>query len=141
MNENVQLDAVTSMPVNLDAGDGRRSRFELVLDLVGEPIRQRIADALAPGSPVAVWFRMPDVDVEGHAMAAGELILDVALDGDDVEGHAVRLRFPTREEAAAFRRALVEYGRVDGSLTLQPGGTRVALRPGATLMPPTSHRG
>jgi hypothetical protein len=141
MNENVQLDAVTWMPVKLDAGDGRRSRFELVLDLVGEPIRQRIADALAPGSPVAVWFRMPDVDVEGHSMVAGELILDVLLDAHDVEGHAVRLRFPTREEAAAFRRALVEYGRVDGSLTLQQGGSKVALRPGAPMMPPTHHRG
>ena len=141
MAENVEPGRVPSVPVDLAATDGRRSRFDLVLDLVGESVRERIAGALAAGNPVAVWFRMPDVDVEGHAVATEELVLDAVLDEDDVEGHAVRLRFPTREEAAAFRRMVLESGRLDGSMTAQRGMGKVALRPGAGIMPGPSHRG
>jgi hypothetical protein len=62
-----------------------------------------------------------DLDSEGHAM---ESVLRVQAfgDGEDTEGHAISIQFPSREEAAAFRRRLVLAGALTGTLVLGAAG-------------------
>jgi hypothetical protein len=129
-----------SIVVVLDAGNGVPVRIGL--DPIDDATRSRLADRLATGASVPVNLGVEDLDTEGHAVATDEIVVDLYLD-DDVEGHAVRLRFPTKEEAAAFRQGVLAAGRFVGSLQQgEPTPSHVALRPGAQINPPRSfHRG
>ena len=126
--------------VVLDAGNG--VPVSVGLDPIDDVTWTRLAERLASGGSVAVSFGSDDADTEGHAVATDEIVIDLYLD-DDVEGHAVRLRFPTKEEAAAFRQGVLAAGRFVGSLQQgEPTSSRVALRPGAEINQPRSfHRG
>lgn len=62
-----------------------------------------------------------DFDTEGHT--AGTVLRVQAFgDEDDTEGHAISVQFPSREEAAAFRRRLVLAGALTGTLVLGAAG-------------------
>jgi hypothetical protein len=61
-----------------------------------------------------------DADTEGHA--AGVLVRAIVSDEADTEGHAISLRFPSAEEADAFRRRLMLTGALAGTLALGAAG-------------------
>lgn len=126
--------------VLLDTGTG--VPLSVGLDPIDEVTRTRLAERLATGASVPVRLGSDDLDTEGHGTAIDEIVVDLYLD-DDVEGHAVRLRFPTKGDAAAFRQSVLAAGRFVGSLQeAEPTSSRVALRPGAEInLPRSFHRG
>ncbi len=129
-----------------------RSPFEVTLVVDGRAVAvalaagdtaaaTALADRLARAGSLPIVLLGDDADTEGHRFddeAWAEAIL-----GDDVEGHAVRLRFASREDAQAVRDALSALGRrLEGSLAPAPGPSRVAMRDGALRNPPRAvHRG
>jgi hypothetical protein len=60
-------------------------------------------------------------DTEGHG-ATSVLSIAAVLTDDDTEGHAISLRFPSREEADAFRRRLLAAGVLVGAVTVSGVG-------------------
>jgi hypothetical protein len=73
-----------------------------------------------PG-PTRLRVRADDSDTEGHALQATEV--RVLIDeGDDTEGHAISLHFPTVDEADAFRRRLLLTGVLVGTVALGAAG-------------------
>ena len=61
-----------------------------------------------------------EADTEGHGTGA---TLRVKLaDGDDTEGHAIAIHFPTRSDADAFRRRLLVTGVLAGTIALGTAG-------------------
>jgi hypothetical protein len=62
-----------------------------------------------------------DLDSEGHAVST-TLRVQAFGDEDDTEGHAISIQFPSREDAAAFRRRLVLTGALTGTLVLGAAG-------------------
>ena len=81
-----------------------------------ETLSRRLSDA-TPGR-VAVQVAPTDTfDVSGHA--AGGATIDVVLTiGDDVEGHAFSLRFPTAQDAERMRTRLAAGGLLIAALTV-----------------------
>ena len=81
-----------------------------------ETLSRRFSDA-TPGR-VAVQVAPTDTfDVSGHA--AGGATIDVVLTiGDDVEGHAFSLRFPTPQDAERMRTRLAAGGLLVAALTV-----------------------
>ena len=81
-----------------------------------ETLSRRFSDA-TPGR-VAVQVAPTDTyDVSGHA--AGSATLEVVLTiGDDVEGHAFSLRFPTPQDAERMRTRLAAGGLLVAALTV-----------------------
>ncbi len=121
--------------------DGDSSPISFGIQPIAGDAWSRLRDRLSTGSPFAVSFDMPDLDTEGHSVDTDEIVVDLTL-GDDVEGHAVRLHFPTKDEAAAFRRAVLAAGHLGGSMSSDASFSRVALRPDAPInMTRSIHRG
>jgi hypothetical protein len=112
--------------------------FELELDpgwtAIAEPLDAGTTQALrrlftdTMPSRVAVQVGPTDtLDVSGHA--AGGATIDVLLTvGDDVEGHAFSLRFPSVEDAQRMRIRLAAGGLLIAALTVGSfaAGTQVA---------------
>ena len=102
--------------------------FELELDpgwtAIAEPLDAGVTQALrrlftdTTPSRVAVQVGPTDtLDVSGHA--AGGATIDVLLTvGDDVEGHAFSLRFPSVEDAQRMRTRLAAGGLLIAALTV-----------------------
>jgi hypothetical protein len=63
----------------------------------------------------------PGAEVEGHA-ASDSVELNLILDDDDTEGHAISVRFPSSAEAARFRRNMMVAGVLGGSVLLGSAG-------------------
>ncbi|MEP6680583.1 MAG: hypothetical protein ABJB65_03800 [Chloroflexota bacterium] len=82
----------------------------------GEPGSTRVEIAAAGGA-----------DTQGHGTSLATAVV-VRPDGDDTEGHAISLHFPSTEEAAAFRRRLLATGLIVGTVTIAAVG--------ATALPP-----
>ncbi|HXX61970.1 MAG TPA: hypothetical protein VEI48_11880 [Candidatus Sulfotelmatobacter sp.] len=81
-----------------------------------QALSRRFSDA-TPGR-IAVQVAPTDTyDVSGHA--AGGATVDVVLTiGDDVEGHAFSLRFPTPQDAQRMRTRLAAGGLLVAALTV-----------------------
>lgn len=81
-----------------------------------EALSRRISDA----TPVRIAVQVAPTDtydVSGHA--AGGATIDVVLTiGDDVEGHAFSLRFPTPQDAERMRTRLAAGGLLVAALTV-----------------------
>ncbi len=108
------------IPVQLDSG-GEVSRIDI--EALEERASAQLAWQLEHAIRLPIRFRVPDLDVEGHAVEAPtDIVLDVIVGEDDVEGHAVRLRFASADDAAAFRRRVLAAGTFDGVLTSRPRG-------------------
>ncbi len=74
-------------------------------------------------------------DVEGHAfgVAQSSVAINLQMDEDDVEGHAISLRFPSLEEAEKFRRNLLAAGVLAGTLVVgSAGAIAISSQPAAT---------
>ncbi len=95
---------------------------QFVIDIEGERaaidadawLEQVLRDG--PGS-ARLRLRYDESDTEGHAFA-GTRIRVIVEDGDDAEGHAMSLRFPSIEEAATFRKRLLASGVLVGTIAL-----------------------
>jgi hypothetical protein len=63
-------------------------------------------------------------DVEGHAFDATltSVWLNLQLEGDDTEGHAISVRFPTAADADKFRRNLLAAGILAGAIVIGSAG-------------------
>ncbi len=106
--------APVRLDVVLDSGEGFPMSFGL--DPIEDVTWAWLSDRLLSGA-LPVTFGVPELDTEGHAIATDEVVVDLYVE-DDVEGHAVRLRFATKEEAGAFRRSVLAAGRLGGSLSV-----------------------
>jgi len=102
--------------------------YQLELDpgwvALAEPLDADSTEALgrlftkATAGRVAVHVAPTDTfDVSGHA-AAGATIDVVLTIGDDVEGHAFSLRFPTPQDAQRMRTRLAAGGLLVAALTV-----------------------
>jgi hypothetical protein len=79
-----------------------------------------------------------DTDAEGHAAAAGERIVKVVVsDGDDVEGHALALHFPTVGDAQAFKKGLAA-GALAATLVLGGAAGAVSMSHSTSAAPPAA---
>ncbi|HEY8170589.1 MAG TPA: hypothetical protein VIH24_05765 [Candidatus Limnocylindria bacterium] len=70
------------------------------------------------GEPGSTRLRVrsdDDADTEGHGATAR---IGVIVETDDTEGHAISMRFPSVEEADAFRKRLLVTGVLAGSVAL-----------------------
>jgi hypothetical protein len=77
--------------------------------------RWRPVDAGPTWAKHRVTLRIDDADTSGHAHDPLSVSISLYLE-DDVEGHALSLRFPSAEKADEFRRRLVATGIVAGAL-------------------------
>jgi hypothetical protein len=93
------------------------------LEPFDEATGRRIDRSLDDDGALPIRFATSDADTEGHAASPSELIIDVVL-GDDTEGHAVRMRFPTAQEAAAFRQRVLAAGTLVASVSRTEQGAR-----------------
>jgi hypothetical protein len=93
------------------------------LEPFDEATGRRIDRSLDDEGALSIRFSAGDSDTEGHAASPSEVVIDVIL-GDDTEGHMVRMRFPTPEEAAAFRRRVLATGWLQASVSRTEQGAR-----------------
>ncbi len=82
---------------------------------------------LKSGDGQAISVRITPVeppDVEGHAFgdALRSVWVNVQLDDDDVEGHAISVHFPTTSDADRFRKRLLATGLLAGAIVLGSAG-------------------
>jgi hypothetical protein len=122
------------MSMSSNAGTYEGGRLELRLDDDGRVAQIGFADpgdeervrGLLSGTrstPVQV-APLSDADTVGHAMGAEWRLRLVGLEGDDTEGHAISIHFPTRAEAEAFKKRTLATGVLVGTLVI--GGVGVA---------------
>lgn len=108
----------------LAIGDQQRAPISFP-DQKGE---QRLRGRLTGAQGKALAVRITPAerpDVEGHALDAAALEsvwLNVQLEGDDTEGHAIRVSFPTAGDAAKFRQNVIAAGILAGSIVLVSAG-------------------
>jgi hypothetical protein len=96
-----------------------------------EALRKRRGE---PGSTHVEIAPASEADTQGHASGfAMSVIVRPSGDGDDTEGHAVSLHFPTPAEADAFRRRLLATGLIVGTVTVAALGATAlpGFQPGA----------
>lgn len=79
-----------------------------------EAMRKRRGE---PGSTHVQIAPADEADTQGHGAQFATGVI-VRPEGDDTEGHAISLHFPTAEEAAAFRRRLLATGLIVGTVTI-----------------------
>ena len=86
----------------------------------------RLRELLARGSgPITVRLAPADTaDVEGHAfgVALRSVALRLRVDGNDTEGHAISVHFPTADDANRFRRSLLAAGLLAGTIVIGSAG-------------------
>lgn len=104
-------------------------------DAAGE---RQLQGRLKSGDNQAISVRITPLeapDVEGHAFgdALHSVWVQVHLDDDDVEGHAISVHFPTTSDADHFRKRLLAAGLLTGAIVLgSAGAVAVANQPAAT---------
>ncbi len=96
-------------------------------------LRERIAKR---NGPISVRLAPAQAaDVEGHVfqVAQRSVAINLQMDDDDVEGHAISLHFPSLEEAEKFRRNLLAAGVIAGTLVVgSAGAIAISSQPTAT---------
>ncbi len=100
-------------------------------------LEQQFASRLKSGDDQALAVRITPAeqpDVEGHAFAgAGSTWINVHLDDDDTEGHAIAVHFPTAAEADRFRKRLMAVGLLAGTIAIgSAGAIAIANQPAST---------
>lgn len=102
--------------------DGER---QMPLAFPDEKAEQRLRARLVTGQTLSARIAPADAsDVQGHALdlARDSIWLKVLLEGDDTEGHAIRVQFPTAADADKFRRNMLAAGVLAGSIVLGSAG-------------------
>jgi hypothetical protein len=61
-------------------------------------------------------------DVEGHVLDSQSVLVNLQLEGDDTEGHAINVHFPTAADADNFRRNVLAAGLLAGTIVLGSAG-------------------
>jgi hypothetical protein len=79
-----------------------------------EALRKRRGE---PGSTRVEVAPADEADTQGHGPQLATSVI-VRPEGDDTQGHAISLHFPTAEEADAFRRRLLATGLIVGTVTI-----------------------
>lgn len=74
-------------------------------------------------------------DVEGHALDAQSVWLNLQLEGDDTEGHAINVHFPTAADADKFRRNVLLAGILAGTIVIGSAGAIAITSQPATSTP------
>ena len=108
-------------------------------------VEERFRSMLRSGDDEALAVRItaPDEsDVEGHAYGATQRSVWIKVgvgDGDDTEGHAISVHFPTVDEADRFRKRLLAAGLLTGAVILgSVGAIAVSNLPAADVSAPAN---
>ena len=102
--------------------DGQR---QMPLAFPDEKAEQRLRARLTAGQALSVRIAPTEPsDVQGHSLdlAKDSIWLKLLLEGDDTEGHAIRVTFPTAADADKFRRNMLAAGVLAGSIVLASAG-------------------
>ena len=102
--------------------DGER---QVPLAFPDEKAEQRLRARLRTGQAMSVRIAPTEPsDVQGHSLdlAKDSIWLKLLLEGDDTEGHAIRVTFPTAADADKFRRNMLAAGVLAGSIVLASAG-------------------
>ena len=102
--------------------DGQR---QMPLAFPDEKAEQRLRARLSTGQQLSVRIAPTEPsDVQGHSLdvAKDSVWLKLMLEGDDTEGHAIRVTFPTAADADKFRRNMLAAGVLAGSIVLGSAG-------------------
>ena len=84
---------------------------------------QRIRAGLKAGRATSVRIAPAErSDVEGHVLDSQSVLLNLQLEGDDTEGHAINVHFPTAADADNFRRNVLAAGILAGTIVLGSAG-------------------
>ena len=96
---------------------------QVPLTFPDEKAEQRLRARLKTGQAVAVRIAPTDSsDVQGHALDLSSVWVNLQLEGDDTEGHAIRVQFPTIADADRFRRNMLAAGILAGSIAIGSAG-------------------
>ena len=111
------------------SGEGLAIQFdpEEALDtaiVVSDPATDALRKRIAAAGPLRVRLGSED-DTSGNALTiSGDAVtVQVYLDDDDTEGHAMTLRFPSAQDAAEFRRKVLLTGAL--AATIAVGATAI----------------
>jgi len=84
---------------------------------------QRLRAGLKTGRGTSVRIAPAErSDVEGHVLDSQSVLLSLQLEGDDTEGHAINVHFPTAADADNFRRNVIAAGILAGTIVLGSAG-------------------
>jgi hypothetical protein len=90
-----------------------------------EETARMLRDRLASGGPIRVRVALRDADdTEAHALTAETVPITILLE-DDVEGHALSVRFPSAGAARDFEKRLVATGLLVGVVAASAVGIGV----------------
>lgn len=84
-------------------------------------LRARLSGSQGTAVPVRISAAPPS-DVEGHALDLTSVWVRLELEGNDTEGHAIRVQFPTSADADKFRRNILTAGILAASIVLGSAG-------------------
>ena len=86
-------------------------------------LRARLTRGVGRGLSVRMTAG-PSPDVQGHALDTDlkSVWLNLQLEGDDTEGHAISVHFPSAKDADRFRRNLIATGILAGTIVIGSGG-------------------
>ena len=101
--------------------DGQR----VPLTFADEKAEQRLRSRLNADETLSVRIAPADPsDVQGHALDLTQesVWLKLQLEGDDTEGHAIRVQFPSVADADRFRRNMLAAGILAGSIAIGSAG-------------------
>ena len=105
------------------------------LDADGARALRRLLTNAGPG-PLAVRVGSTDTqDVSGHFAQGASIDVLISV-GDDVEGHAFSLHFPSQEEAQQLRLRLAAGGLLIAALTVGSIGVASQAPVAQTIAPP-----
>lgn len=106
----------------LSIGDQQRA---VPISFPDQKTEERLRARLKSGEGKALSVRIAAAersDVEGHALDAKSVWLNLQLEGDDTEGHAINVHFPTADDAEKFRRNLLLAGVLAGTIVIGSAG-------------------
>jgi hypothetical protein len=84
---------------------------------------ERIRAGLKTGKATSVRIAPASrSDVEGHLLDSQSVLLNLLLEGDDTEGHAINVHFPTAADADRFRRNMLAAGILAGTIVIGSAG-------------------
>jgi hypothetical protein len=99
---------------------------------------QRIRAGLKTGRATSVRIAPAErSDVEGHVLDSQSVLLNLQLEGDDTEGHAINVHFPTASDADNFRRNVLAAGILAGTIVIGSAGA-IAITSNLSSAPDTS---
>jgi hypothetical protein len=99
---------------------------------------QRIRAGLKTGRATSVRIAPAErSDVEGHVLDSQSVLVNLQLEGDDTEGHAINVHFPTAADADNFRRNVLAAGLLAGTIVIGSAGA-IAITSNLSSAPDTS---